>query len=472
MDAAQGCSEQSAASGGNEEAVRARLRLIAQETPGVGYKAAHSALQADEAFKGVGMKKVQKLLREVREEGDAAETGPSAGSATGIAAAIASAATTEVTITISRPDTSHKFGMLIGTEVSRLGGQPVTDVRAGGVIEAWNKERPESAVKVGDVIAAVNGKTTFEEMMNEFKSCLSVTLRLRPARGGADAEKEDEAKDGSAASMREDHSEGDKEAAAWQARRARVTAALIPGLKKLIDAEMGAGASGRIGRVEEMYQRVGRGEVFEQDSDLGKIFAPGYVADLTPLAPFHKTQDYPWCAELRSQWKAIRKELHANLDESCWMAGAYESSNSAYGPDWKIMGVFTADKWQDEKRFAVTTKVLKNLQGVKLTEAFFARMPPHTKIAPHSDNLNYVLTSHLALELEEGKCSITVGNSEKKWKEGEMLVLDTSFIHSTKNESDKPRYILVARFWHPGLTEEERRAIHLSHAILAGTAKK
>jgi len=182
-------------------------------------------------------------------------------------------------------------------------------------------------------------------------------------------------------------------------------------------------------------------------------------------------QDHPWCAQLKKQWKAIRQELRQNLDPGLWTGGAYEKSNAAYGKDWKIMGVLTEDRWQDEKRFQVTTGALQALKGIKPFEAFFAKMPPRTKIAPHSDNLNYILTSHLALELEEGKCSITVGKQEQYWKEGEMLILDTTFIHSTKNESERPRYVLVLRFWHPGLTEEERRAIHVSHAILARAAK-
>lgn len=67
----------------------------------------------------------------------------------------------------------------------------------------------------------------------------------------------------------------------------------------------------------------------------------------------------------------------------------------------------------------VTTSAIKKLQGMVPFEAFFARMPPRTKIAPHSDNLSYILTSHLALDLEEGACSITVGTEEKYWKEGD-----------------------------------------------------
>lgn len=344
-------------------------------------------------------------------------------------------------------------------------------VREGGVVHAWNQDNAATAVCVDDVVVAVNGKATYEEMMAEFKSALNCTVKVRRAipKSEQAAERQGVKHDTEAADEAAD------EAAKWEQRKARVTAALIPGLKKIVGSEFGPGAADRIGRVEQLYQRVGRNEVFEEETPLGRRYAPGYVEGLEPVQPFHRTEDHPWCAELRSHWKAIRTELRNCIDEGddCpWTPGAYVAANEAYGQDWKIMGVFTADAWMDEKRFKVTTRVLKQLTGVKISEAFFARMPGGTKIAPHSDNLNYILTSHLALELEAGTCAIKVGNSEELWKEGEMLVFDTAFIHSTRNDSSKPRYVLVVRFWHPGLSEEERRAIHVSHAILASTGQK
>jgi len=441
----------------DEAVLRARLRELMDETPDLGYRAAHAALQGEERFRGVGVKRVQKSLRGIRDGAadPAAEwrPPPPPGSAVG-GCPPASGGFRE--LTLERPDTAAKFGMMIATDPSApFGGHAVTEVREGGVVAAWNRQRPAEAVQIGDVIVAVNGRDTFDGMMGEFRDSLACALRIvrQPV-------------------LTEDASEGAREQAAWEARKARVTAALIPGLKQIVEKEFGEGAGDRIGRVEEMYRRVGRSDVYEEDTPLGKRYSPGYIAGLSPVRPFHSTKDRSWCAELRTSWKAIRKELHGSLDESLWTGGAYQASNEAYGKDWKIMGVLTEDKWQDEQRFKVTTSAIKKLQGMVPFEAFFARMPPRTKIAPHSDNLSYILTSHLALDLEEGACSITVGTEEKYWKEGEMLILDTTFIHSTKNESARPRYILVLRFWHPGLTPEERRAIHVSHMILAGAAKK
>merc|ERR1712110_1218189 len=191
-----------------------------------------------------------------------------------------------------------------------------------------------------------------------------------------------------------------------------------------------------------MYALVGRGEVHQEDHPQhGRRDAPGYVAGLTPITPFHDPNALPWCAELKRHWKQIRTELRSRLDadDGLWKAGAYEASNAAYGPDWKIIEVFTEDRWKDEDKWKTTRGVISRLPGVKPFEVFFARMTPRSTIAAHSDNLNYILTSHLSLELEPGKSSITVGNSERQWVEGEMLVFDTSYIHSCKNDSDRNR---------------------------------
>eukprot|EP00428_Durinskia_dybowskii_P023196 CAMPEP_0170250758 /NCGR_PEP_ID=MMETSP0116_2-20130129/25199_1 /TAXON_ID=400756 /ORGANISM="Durinskia baltica, Strain CSIRO CS-38" /LENGTH=456 /DNA_ID=CAMNT_0010501701 /DNA_START=62 /DNA_END=1432 /DNA_ORIENTATION=+ len=446
--------------------VLGRLRELLTAQPDLGYRAAHSALQKDDAWKSVGLKRLQRLLPIARDSSLSIAKHASCAATTGHQVEDPALATVEDRpavqkryreLRLERPDASVKYGMMIAKCQSPPDGYGVTDICEGGVVDAWNREHPEEAIRVGDILVSVNWRNSFDDMMCEFRDQNVCVVRIRAADNP---------------SMVNDFSGAEKETAAWQARRARVTAALIPGLKKIIESEFGPGAGERIGRVEEMYLRAGRNQVYEEIGPLGKIFAPGYIEGLSPVRPFHDTKLYPWIAELRCQWKAIRKELRACMhDESLWTPGAYAASNDAYGKDWRIMGVLREDRWQDEERFRVTTAAIKKLPNCRPSEAFFARMPPRTKIADHSDNLNYILTSHLGLELEEGLCSMTNGCEETYWKEGEMFVADTSFIHSTKNESLRPRYVLVVRFWHPGLTVEEQRAIHLSHTILTAAGQ-
>merc|ERR1712079_663703 len=69
------------------------------------------------------------------------------------------------------------------------------------------------------------------------------------------------------------------------------------------------------------------------------------------------------------------------------------------------------------------------------------------------------LVAHLGLEVEEGLCTLRVGDWERQWREGEVLVFDHTYIHSAANHSDKDRYVLIFRFWHPACSEVERYAI-------------
>jgi Aspartyl/Asparaginyl beta-hydroxylase len=80
--------------------------------------------------------------------------------------------------------------------------------------------------------------------------------------------------------------------------------------------------------------------------------------------------------------------------------------------------------------FPVTAKAISDAR-VPAVEVFFASMKPHTDIKPHSDFTNFVLTSHLAIEIPysgENKCRLYVGDTEKQWINGEVMIFDTSIL--------------------------------------------
>ncbi|CAE8712825.1 unnamed protein product, partial [Polarella glacialis] len=83
---------------------------------------------------------------------------------------------------------------------------------------------------------------------------------------------------------------------------------------------------------------------------------------------------------------------------------------------------------------------------------------PHTGVAPHSDGRNFFLTAHFGLSVPE-ECDITVGGVTRPWKEDDCVILDTSFQHSTRNDSDEDRFVLIVDFWHPDLSVPEREAL-------------
>lgn len=197
--------------------------------------------------------------------------------------------------------------------------------------------------------------------------------------------------------------------------------------------------------------------------------AASYIAGLS-ATPFHKVSDssYKWMQKLEDKHNIIKEELTrallnpelSTIGNQIWVVAAREEA-VAYGPDWKTLVLQDRCVWEEknETLFPKTVALIRELQ-VPSVEVFFARQAPGTGIKPHSDDTNFILTSHLALDVPEGECWMQVGDFKKNWENGKGMIADTSFIHSTFNESTTAtRYVLIIRFWHPELTSDEIKAL-------------
>jgi aspartyl/asparaginyl beta-hydroxylase (cupin superfamily) len=196
------------------------------------------------------------------------------------------------------------------------------------------------------------------------------------------------------------------------------------------------------------------------------------------IQPFWNPDDFGWTNSLKSKYKQIRKEFDAvNADmerlqqegNNIW-AGALTEDAAAYGDGWKTLVLMDRGRWDPENAnlFPNTAKAVRDC-GVPATEVFFACMKGPSKISPHTDFTNFVLTSHLALDIPysgENKCNISVGDETHEWINGNVLLFDTSLVHDAVNDSDQMRYILMLRIWHPDLTDAEREALQFTYDCL------
>jgi aspartyl/asparaginyl beta-hydroxylase (cupin superfamily) len=117
-------------------------------------------------------------------------------------------------------------------------------------------------------------------------------------------------------------------------------------------------------------------------------------------------------------------------------------------------------KWMSNE-FPVTSQAIHNAK-VPATEILFAILPRRHSLPWHTDSNNYYLTCHLAIEVPcsgENMCRLKVGDTEKQWINGEMLLFDQSIYHRAVNDADKMRVVLVIVAWHPDLSEVERQAL-------------
>lgn len=196
------------------------------------------------------------------------------------------------------------------------------------------------------------------------------------------------------------------------------------------------------------------------------------------IQPFWNEQDFEWARYLESQYPKIRKEFDAvtgNLAKlqregnNIW-AGALTTDAASYGEGWKTLVLMDRGRWDATNTilFPVTAKAVHD-SGIPATEVFFASMAGPSEIKTHSDFTNFVLTSHLALDIPESgnnKCRLTVGGVTNQWINGHCYVFDTSLLHDAVNESDQMRYILMLRLWHPDLSLIERQALQFTFDCL------
>jgi len=195
-----------------------------------------------------------------------------------------------------------------------------------------------------------------------------------------------------------------------------------------------------------------------------------------PAVPFWDVTATDWARRLEADWEIVRDEFSrvaiknaartAREGNNVWVAAADGDSAQKYGQDWRTLVLMDRTTWDPTNcaLFPRTAALLADAD-VPCVEAFFAAMKPRSKINPHTDSCNFILTSHLGLKIPPG-CSITVGDETKAWTPGGVLLFDTSIYHDAVNDSDDTRYILMLRVWHPELTSVEVQALQFLFDVL------
>ena len=197
-----------------------------------------------------------------------------------------------------------------------------------------------------------------------------------------------------------------------------------------------------------------------------------HVDDLT-AKPFWNVVDqpdvFPWAKELERNAHIIQDEYRKKLEERERFSADSVWQNQVMGEGWGAIRLQRLGVWnaQNCEEFPETVTLIRSLRiPLAVRGVCFARQVAASGVKPHSDGRNFILTSHLGLQIpSEEKCWIQVGKERRNWEEGKLLTLDTSFSHSTGNESDADRHVLIIDYWHPELTEAERAALEFIYDL-------
>lgn len=179
------------------------------------------------------------------------------------------------------------------------------------------------------------------------------------------------------------------------------------------------------------------------------------------------TQLFPWAAPLEERVDVIQKEFEEKLLGTSRFAADSVWQNQVMGGGWSAIRLQRLGVWNTENcaEFPQTYQLLKDLRiPLAVRGVCFARQAPGTGVQPHSDGRNFILTSHLGLQIPDN-CWIEVGGERKGWKTGKLTTLDTSFTHSTGNPSNQDRHVLIIDFWHPELSKAEIAALEFIYDL-------
>ncbi len=165
-----------------------------------------------------------------------------------------------------------------------------------------------------------------------------------------------------------------------------------------------------------------------------------------PEPYFYNKSDYAWAKVLEDNWEVIRDEFGAIISGNQQIT--LSSPNPPYLSNptaWKNI-YFWNFMWQYHKncrQFPKTYELLKSIPN--LTFAEFTVLEPHSQVLPHIGETNTTIRGHLGISIPAvlPEAGIRVGNEERSWQEGKVVLFSDCHRHTVWNNSDKRRFVLV-----------------------------
>lgn len=198
---------------------------------------------------------------------------------------------------------------------------------------------------------------------------------------------------------------------------------------------------------------------------IGMDYAPGSVQRPTlgvfpglTAKPWHDPSEHLWTNRLVESFPMIHREFEEikRLNAYVPQQGSYALNGQWNVFHFSIMGQPTC---LSRRLCPATSQLVAELPGVgEAGMVFFSAMTPGTCIQAHCDLSNTRLRCHLGLSIPDG-CSMRVDREIRRWEEGRCLVFDGSFEHEVWHSGSETRWVLILDFWHPDLTDVERRAL-------------
>ena len=170
-----------------------------------------------------------------------------------------------------------------------------------------------------------------------------------------------------------------------------------------------------------------------------------YVPDLPPRM-FFEPADFPWVDTFQSEFDTIRSEMQALMvgEEDLYLIrhGERVEENCIRCP--RTMALIDALE-------------LHHVPGYS-PQVLLSVLPAGGNIPARHGPVNGRVIAHLPLNTSGQGIKLQVGEEEREWKAGEVLLFDDSFMHEASNASTEAQLVLIFDVWNPELSAVEREA--------------
>ncbi len=163
-------------------------------------------------------------------------------------------------------------------------------------------------------------------------------------------------------------------------------------------------------------------------------------------------EDFPELKVIQDQWKLISEEAQGLLEKGYFDHTKNPENNAYYDIGFRTFYKYGWSKfylkWYGYTHNSAlehcpkTVEVLKSVKSVN--GAMFSYLPVGSQLTRHLDPVACSLRYHLGLKTPESdSCFINVDGQNYSWRDGEGFIFDETYLHFAKNNSEKPRLILM-----------------------------
>jgi len=176
---------------------------------------------------------------------------------------------------------------------------------------------------------------------------------------------------------------------------------------------------------------------------------------LVPNAPFVDTQHFPFLQRFEEHWEEILAEVRELLKYREHIPGFQEVSPDQYK-------IATEKNWRTLFLYGFGQRIEGNCRQMPRTAELIGRVPhihtawvsilaPGYHIPPHTGVTKGILRAHLGLIVpaDRENCWIRVGDERRSWEPGKIFVIDDTYEHEVRNDTDEERVVLLLDFNRP-----------------------